>query len=404
MENKRKILYASRLCSPRIMEYVFTTSVIKPGQQAQKFHRLLAEGFVMHNDSCSVETLSTIPVTPTSHKRRIWRLSPETVDNIKYNYAPMINLPLAKNLMVFVYAFFKAFLWGLSGGRKDKVAICDVLNLSITSATLLACKATRIRAVAVVTDIPDLLVSGSQKCGFKRKLFSNLVSGFMTNCDGYILLTEQMNERVNVRRKPYVIMEGLVDKNMITIPNVLEKKAPERILSYTGGIYEKYGIKKLIEAFMRLDAKDARLHIYGPGPMAEEMPNYIKQDNRIVYFGIVENKVVIQTQLEATLLINPRPSTEELTKYSFPSKNMEYMVSGTPVVTTPLPGMPKEYNPYVYLFDDESVDGIYQTLKNLLAKPKVELYEFGQRAKEFVLTYKSNLKQAERILDYLKVL
>lgn len=42
------------------------------------------------------------------------------------------------------------------------------------------------------------------------------------------------------------------------------------------------------------------------------------------------------------------------------------MVSGTPVLTTPLPGMPEEYDQYVYLFDDESTEGMHQTLKLLL--------------------------------------
>ena len=71
------------------------------------------------------------------------------------------------------------------------------------------------------------------------------------------------------------------------------------------------------------------------------------------------------------------------------------MVSGTSVVTTPLPGMPEEYNQYVYLFDDESVDGMHKTLEMLLAKSKEELHEFGGLAKQFVLAYKSNEVQAK---------
>ena len=356
----------------------------------------------MHDASCSVQTLGAVPVTPASHKKRIWMLSSEFVGNIKYTYAPMINLPVVKNVGVFVYSFFKVFWSTLFGSRKDKTIVCDVLNLSITAAALLACKLTRTKAVAIVTDIPSLLVTGSQKSCFKRKLFDFLASTFMSSYDGYILLTEQMNERVNIHDKPYIVMEGLVDKNMTATPNALENKAAERILIYAGGIYEKYGVKKLIEAFMRLDDKDVRLHIYGPGEMAADMPNYTKADQRIVYLGMVPNKEVVEKELEATLLINPRPSSEELTKYSFPSKNMEYMVSGTPVLTTPLPGMPKEYDKYVYLFGDESTEGMYQTLKLILSKPKDELHEFGKQAKQFVLTNKSNEVQAKRILSFFE--
>lgn len=397
-----KILYISTLCSPKVMEYIFTTSVAKPGQSAQKFHRLLVEGFAMHRESCSVETLSTIPVTSASHKRRIWRLPSEIVGNkiIKYNYAPMINLPLVKNLLVFIYAFFKVVLWSMWGGRKDRVVVCDLLNLTITTAALLACKLTRTVAVAIVTDLPELMIASSrQKRTLNYKLYTTLTSKLMSKYNGYILLTEQMNEVVNSHSKPYMIMEGLVDANMVTMANVLENKALERVLIYAGGVYEKYGVKKLIEAFMRLEGDDLRLHIYGPGEMVKDMPDYMEQDKRIVYLGVVENKVVVQKQLEATLLINPRASSEELAKYSFPSKNTEYLVSGTPLLTTPLPGMPEEYCQFVYMFDDESVFGMAKTLKKLLAKPRDQLHEFGRLAKEFVLTHKSNGMQAERVLS-----
>ncbi len=47
---------------------------------------------------------------------------------------------------------------------------------------------------------------------------------------------------------------------------------------------------------------------------------------------------------------------------------MEYMVSGTPLVTTSLPGMPEEYKDYVYIFTEENVYGIYSTLKLILSK------------------------------------
>ncbi len=381
------------------MEYIFATSDVKPGLSAQKFHQLLAEGLALHKDDCCVQTLSAIPITPASHKRRFWWLPLETVDGIKYTYIPTINLPIIKNLFVFIAAFYKAIFWILCGGRKGKFAVCDILNVAVTAAALLACKLTGAKAVAIVTDLPGLMVGGIQHGGWKSGLYNMITSDLMFNYDGYILLTEQMNKVVNIRNKPYLIMEGLVDVNMAASDNRLENKAPEKIVIYAGGIYEKYGVKKLIDAFMRLKGDNLRLHIYGDGEMAKDMPEYMKQDKRVVYFGVVPNKEVVKKQLQATLLVNPRSSTEEFTKYSFPSKNMEYMASGTPILTTPLPGMPKEYYPFVYVFDDESVDGFEKTLRILLSKPKEELHEFGRQAKQFVLTYKDNRMQADRLLS-----
>ena len=78
------------------------------------------------------------------------------------------------------------------------------------------------------------------------------------------------------------------------------------------------------------------------------------------------------------------------------------MASGTPVLTTVLPGMPKEYHEYVYLMPDESPEGIAQSLKEVLAQSEEELFQKGLQARKFVLEQKNNVIQASKILDMLR--
>ena len=111
------------------------------------------------------------------------------------------------------------------------------------------------------------------------------------------------------------------------------------------------------------------------------------------------NDIVIQAELEADLLINPRPTHEEFTRYSFPSKNMEYMATGTPVLTTDLPGMPEEYKQYVYLLKDETEDGVCQALIQIFKEPDKERSEKGKKAKRFVMEKKNNVRQAKKVVD-----
>ncbi len=399
----RNILYVSNLCSPGLLEYIFNTSCIKPGLQTQKFHRLVVEGLSIQDQTFVLEILSTIPVMPKSHKRRFWNLSMEVVENIHYSYVPMINIRFFKSITVFISSFIKIFLWNISGRRKYKVVYCDVLKLAITFGALCACKLTGTKMIAIVTDVPGMIVSNSlQKKTLEYKIHNMLRLKIISSYDGYIFLTEQMNDLINYYHKPYIVMEGLVDIKMNLSDNKLNQKDAKRILIYAGLIYEEYGVKKLIEAFLLIPGDDLRLHIYGDGEMKREMPYYSNIDKRIVYKGVVPNNIIVQKQIEATLLINPRPSASEFTKYSFPSKNMEYMVSGTPLVTTPLPGMPEEYNKFVYLLNDESVEGICSALKLLLSKSNDELHNFGKFAKKFVLSKKNNIIQAKRILNLSK--
>ena len=100
------------------------------------------------------------------------------------------------------------------------------------------------------------------------------------------------------------------------------------------------------------------------------------------------------------LLVNPRPTDGSFTRYSFPSKNLEYMASGTPLLTTKLPGMPAEYAAYVYFFKDESVEGMSATLKELLSKPAEELHQKGMTAKKYILDNKTEIEQARKILGF----
>lgn len=398
-----RILYVSALCSEKILDYIYETSVNKPEQAAQKFHRLLAKGFAMNNEQCTIETLSTLPVVPSNHKRKIWNLPSETIKKLKFRYIPFINLPYIKNSGIFCYTFLKVFFWTFSIHKRNKVIICDVLNLTVTLASFWATRLTRTNCVAIVTDLPGLMVTS---CGGKDNttpsLYHNIVSRMMTGFDRYILLTEQMNPVVNPKGKPFLIMEGLVDLEMETSSNILEKKNPnKKILIYAGGLYAKYGVKDLIEAFMLLDDVDVELHLYGSGELVTEMDTYMRKDRRILFKGMVPNKIVVEDQLVATLLINPRPTNEEFTKFSFPSKNMEYMVSGTPMISTQLPGMPKDYYPYIFVFEEESVEGMKNSLEKILSKSKEELHQFGQEAKKFVLTNKNNLIQSKRILLFL---
>jgi len=208
-----------------------------------------------------------------------------------------------------------------------------------------------------------------------------------------------VNEPVNTNNNPQIAIEGMVNYESKEVSNLREGKYQEKVVVYAWDLHEKYGIKKLIEAFVSLQMEDVRFLIYGSGEMEKEIREYEGQDSRIKYFGVVHNSIVIREEIKATLLVNPRPSDEEFTKYSFPSKNMEYMSTGTPLLTTKLPGMPEEYYDFVYLFDDESVEGMARTLERVLSLPKAELHAKGNAAKEFVLREKNNVVQAKKLLN-----
>lgn len=397
MGGKKSIIYCSSLISNRMMTYLFQTSTQVPMQSAFKFNKLFVEGFSMNQ--CNVFAVSSIPVIPSSHRKRFWALPKEVIGAVHYWYAPIINISFLKHVMVFIYAFFSVFYLRLRSGLRA-YAVIDVLNSSISSGALAACKLTMGKSIGIVTDLPQLLQQtlNISRLSFIEKSSIKLNEHLIKHYDGYVFLTDHMNKAINPKNKPSCIIEGLVDINMQKTGKSLIKDKP-RVILYSGGIYEKYGVKMLLEAFMSMEHKDIQLSIFGTGDMVDILLKYCKKDKRIKYHGVVPNDKVIEAQLTATLLVNPRPSNVEFVKFSFPSKNMEYMASGTPVVTTRLPGMPIEYYDYIFIFNEETVKGFAQTLNEILSLPNKALIEKGQSCKSFVLEKKNNIIQAGKVLE-----
>lgn len=388
-----EIIYIASTCSKsKYMEYVESKGQ-RVSQQAQKYNLLLAQGIV--KNGAKVKLISSRPINRNLDKRLWFGPEKETEEGIDFSYVPFVNYPLLRNLFVFFGVFFRVLF--SSCKRKNTAVMCDALNIVATLAALIASTARGFKTVGIVTDVP---------CYFSNMenipLYQKFNLAIMRKFKGYLLLTEQMSDIVNPKKRPYIVLEGHADESMVNIENRLDKKADKHICLYAGSLERIYGIESLVKGFINAGIPDTELHIYGNGDYVEDLKKLSKQYDNVKYFGIAPNDEIVEAELHATLLVNPRPTNEEYTKYSFPSKNMEYMASGTPVLTTRLPGMPKEYNEYVYLIDEENEDGVCEKLKEILSQPKEVLHEKGMRAKEFILKEKSNVVQAEKLIKMVK--
>lgn len=383
------ILYAVTTCSDRVYRQLFADVAVKPAFQSQKYHRLLIEGLAA---GAEVDVIANPPVNRSVLQKAFVSLPEETEGGARYHYLPAIRNPLLKALWVGLGTFVKT----LSLAKKDSAVIVDGLNRVTALAALLAARVKGIPCIGIVTDLPDML----GESGFSRKM-ANYTIG---KCTGYVLLTQAMNDRLNPQGKPYVILEGHADITMEEKQPSLEKKQQPRICLYAGGVSEQYGLKNLVEGFRQAELENAQLHIYGPGSYVEELKAVAKTDPRIVYGGMLMSSEVVEKEMEATLLVNPRPTHEEFVKYSFPSKTMEYMASGTPVLTTVLPGMPKEYHPYVYLIEEETAEGIGKALGKVLSQSDETLFQKGAEARRFILENKNNVIQGKKILNLLETM
>lgn len=387
------VIYVSNTCSAeKYAEYVEKHHV-QASQQAQKYNLLLAEG--MAAAGADVQMISGRPITRRISGRKWYGAEEETKNGVLFSYVPFLNLPLLRNLWVFAGVFFRILF--SERRRKETIVIGDMLNFSAAAAMMLASFFRGYRTVGIVTDVPCYLAgSGSPS------LFQRINLWMIRCCRAYLLLTAAMNEIVNPGGKPSIVLEGHADIGMKDAVNTLEGKENPRVCLYAGLLMKIYGIANLVEGFMQAELPDTELHIYGSGDYVDELKEIARRNEKIRYMGIAPNREVVEAELRATLLINPRPTGEVYVRYSFPSKNMEYMVSGTPVLTTRLPGMPEDHYPYVYFIDDEAAEGMKEALVRVLGRSDRELHEFGMKARSFILETKNNCAQAEKVLAFAR--
>lgn len=381
-----RIVYSVTTCSDRVYRELYADTQQKPAFQAQKYHRLLIEGLAAHT---RVDVVANPPGNRSVLKKAFQRLPEEREGGADYHHIPAVKNPLLKAVVVGWSVFFKTLRYA----GKDSAVMVDVLNRTTALAALLAARLRGRPCVGIVTDLPDML-AGSRP----SKMLANFA---VRRCTHYVLLTDAMNDYLNPKGKPHVVLEGHADVAMAEcIPSPERKKTP-RVILYAGGVRKKYGLHHLVEGFCQADIPNARLEIYGPGEYVEELKQIALEDPRVYYGGMLLNREVVEKEFEAALLVNPRPTHETYVKYSFPSKTMEYMASGTPVLTTRLPGMPKEYRPYVFFIEEESAQGVCDALKKVMALSDEELFSRGTDARKFVLETRNNVIQAKKILDML---
>lgn len=388
-----KIIYVSSATSRNTFKQISKLNKKITSEAVQKYNNLLMKGISLN--AIDVISISTAPLTGESRRRKVYvKYKNDNENDVEYKYIPIINLPILKQITMSLYNAI--YIYKECRGNDNNFICCDILNFTGFISSYFISKIMNVPIIGIVTDIPKFIntIGKAQLCVYDKILH---------NLDSYVFLTQEMSEVINANNKPFTVIEGLVDNSLsdvnISQDNLLSKKIK---IMYAGGIREIYGLGYLVEGFIKADIQSSELHIYGDGDYKQKLEGICKTHKNVYYHGFVLNEVVLDAQKSMDVLVNPRPSDAEYTKYSFPSKNMEYMVSGKTVLTTKLPGMPKEYYPYVMLVEEETTNGFsdkFIEISNL----KVEfLNDFGRKSKEFVISQKNNKIMANKLIQLIK--
>ncbi|AXR19910.1 MULTISPECIES: glycosyltransferase [Bacillus] len=402
-----KILYFGSLCDEEWFESISNTTGL-PSRVAQySFEKALVNGFSEIKDiNMEIYYLYQEQYYPKGKFLKFKKRKKQLNNKNMVRYLSNINLPLIKEIYSVVQGMYITLKWGLKNFKsKEKVILTPFNYTPLSFGIYIASKLLGIKRVNIFTDLSsDIINANRQKemHWIKRNCLSyymKLVNYIEHNYDGYILFAEPMNKKVNLLDRPYIVMEGIFNNDLDLSP-VTRSKA----IMYAGTLAFEYGVKNILDAFERIEDNELELWLFGDGDMKEYIENLSIKDKRIKYFGFKSRAEVFEYEKRAKLLINARNPADEYTMYSFPSKTFEYMVSGTPFLTTRLKGIPQEYDKYIYSINDSDINSIKQEIERIFSIPDEEINKFTQDARLFILENKNSAVQAKKVLDFLDVI
>lgn len=368
--------------------YYQTVTSLNPKEvspAAQKYNHLLLKG--LKQNGANVTVLCTRDPLSKLENKQLNDSSIIEEDGILYQIAPYHKNRLQNHQRS--SAWLRQTMHSYYTTHPNAYLLLDYL------APLAAEAASAAKAYSViVTDLPQSIYTAGNS--LRRSYYIRRGHQIIAQAQSSILLSGLMKEKLTNHSQPSLVIEGIVDSHSTSAP--VPKKP---YILYAGAISKDCGIDRLVEAFAQLQTS-YQLHLYGNGPYVNDLQTFCSTHSNILYGGMIDNGTVLHYEQEASLLVNPRPVNTAFSRYSFPSKNLEYMRSGTPLLTTELLSMPASYKPYVYLFPNDTTEGIKAGLEQTLNDLPSHGNAIGQQAQQFVIHEKSEIVQAKKVLSLLK--
>lgn len=229
----------------------------------------------------------------------------------------------------------------------------------------------RLFGAKVFSYIYDTHKSATENMKKVKKTFANLyfLFGFIMakRFNGFLVLNDTFIKKMNIEIS-YLRTRIGIDINVNNLNNKFIEDSStneQKIICFAGTLNEDNGVRILLEAFKKDKNIEFELHFYGYGDLEKDILKLTKQDNRIKFFGNVSQDILQKKFLEADYLINLRDPDSISLDYAFPSKFIDYLATGTPVISNYFPAMDEIYKSCIIPIKSFSADSILESLVGL---------------------------------------
>ena len=358
------------------------------------FQSNLIQGLVSNEQNVAVLNIPPMGSFPINSKKLF--LTKESWGNNNVQI-PYINLPIIKKLMqkTALKTEIKKIIHSCQNEEISIIAYSPYIPF-LEVLRWVKIKYPRIKTNLIVTDCIPGREDMDKYMTPKAKKDGDRIVKLAKCVDTFTFLSKHLATALEIGEKPYVLTECICNENQ-ELSTVNEKS--NNVCLYAGGVNEEYGIVMLAEAFVEMT--NAELWICGNGNAVEKIKSIAVQKTNIKYFGFLSQCELQDLRNKCDFLINPRMPTGTYTKYSFPSKTAEYMVSGKPVIMYKLEGIPNDYDEFLNYITAKNSLELKCELEKIFSSNYLELTKKSLKAREFMLNNKTSIIQAKNILNLI---
>jgi len=310
-----------------------------------------------------------------------------------------INIPLFKQLTIGLAVLRRLVNWGWRN-RKTKARVVCTFNLSVPPGifTLLGARLIGAKAVAHLYDInvPGETVPDSPLFRLDYQLQRRLMPRF----DGLVVASDAIIRDFGLST-PHIRVEGGVAESVF-LAATERVESPNFVIVSVGGLDEANGVTMLLAAFRRLKGSHYRLRVAGAGPLEAEVRHAAALDSRIEYRGYLAFAQVLRLYSSADVLVNLRLTKSVNTRYFFPSKLMEYLGSGRPVISTCTGHVEQEFGQFTFLVKEETPEAVAAAIEDVERLGRDATERRGALAREYMLANKTWAAQGKRVVRFIE--
>ena len=351
------------------------------------------------------EIVSIIPIPSYSRSDRLWigACREEIIEGAAVRLLPFLNVSPVKQAMIGFSTVIELARWGWRNrGVQNRVVFTYNLSVPPGFFTLIGAKLIGAKAVVALCDIdvPGQTVPFSLPWRLNYWMQRKLIPHF----DGHVVAADAIADDFLANRQYVRVEGGIAEQRVSSTRDPINPERPPNHsfrVAFAGRIDETNGIPALLQAFSLLEGDHYRLCVAGAGPLEQQVRDAASKDSRVEYMGLIALDQVFALYSSSDVLINMRITGHRNTRYFFPSKMIEYLASGTPVISTCTGHIEKEFGEFVYLLRDETPQGLASLIEKVAGTEPEARQQLGRTARKFMLRHKTWDAQTQKVSRYI---